>query len=190
MTDGHTPGPEQNFTLQELRQKRYIVLSGGGIHGVSHLGFVSYIKHVLGGNEAFGAQFLGFAGVSIGAFLSLLLACGEFNLARLFYWMTNPTFFLRLLQQIDMQRAWRSYGAVPPDVVSRICAPFWRHTFPDRVTGPFTSSTPKPVKPCPSQHSTPRAGAWSTTRTKRRPTTKSPIPSMHPCVCPLFANPL
>lgn len=96
-----------------IRTKRYLVLSGGGIHGLSHIGFVSYIKFLLGGDDHFRSQFRGFAGTSIGAFMSLLLCCGETSMSRLFCWMTNPRFFLRILQSINLKRTWETYGAVP-----------------------------------------------------------------------------
>jgi len=99
------------------------VFSGGGIHGLNHIGFLSYIKYALGGNTAFREQIKGFAGTSIGAFLSMLLACGETNLWQLFHWMTNPLFFARLLQSVNLPNTWRSFGAIPPRIgIEYICS--------------------------------------------------------------------
>lgn len=98
-----------------LHNKHYLVFSGGGIHGISHLGFLSFVKCLLG-PEQFRAQFRGFAGASIGAFLSMLLVCGELNLSRLFYWMANPAFFAKILQSFDLHRTFKSFGAVPNTV--------------------------------------------------------------------------
>jgi hypothetical protein len=102
----------QNNEIQRMVQsKHYIVLSGGGIHGVSHIGFLSYLKHVVGPDH-FSKQFRGFAGTSIGAFLAMILACGETNMVRIFYWITNPSFFLRLFQKLNLKHMWRSYGMI------------------------------------------------------------------------------
>ncbi len=115
--------------LDTLRSKRYLIFSGGGMHGISHVGFLSFVKYTLGmggmgigegmfvsPDLAFHQQFRGFAGTSVGAFLAMLLACGETKISRLFYWITNPRFFIQIMQNLDIQRAWRSYGAVPNSV--------------------------------------------------------------------------
>ena len=128
---------QRQHTRKTLEDKHYLVFSGGGIHGVSHLGVVSLVKHLLGGNEAFDRQFQGFAGTSVGAFLAMILACGEYNLPRLFYWMTNPSFFLKLLQKLDIGRAWKEYGAIPPDQGVRYLALILDTYFPEASSWTF-----------------------------------------------------
>src|SRR5690348_15158658 len=94
--------------MNRLQNKQYMVFSGGGILGVSHIGVVAYVKNMVGLN-----QFLGFAGTSIGAFLAMVLACNEQNPQQMFYWMTNPEFFLQLVNSIHVQQIGKTYGVIP-----------------------------------------------------------------------------
>jgi predicted acylesterase/phospholipase RssA len=94
--------------MNRLQNKQYMVFSGGGILGVSHIGVVAYVKNMIGLHH-----FLGFAGTSIGAFLAMILACGEQNPQQMFYWMTNPEFFLQLVNSIHLPQIGKTYGVIP-----------------------------------------------------------------------------
>ncbi len=122
----------KEYAHQTIRTKRYLILSGGGVHGISHIGFISFVKFVLGGD--FNDHFKGFAGTSIGAFLALLLTCGETNVSQLFCWITNPAFIAQILQSLDLHRAWRSYGAVPNEVGTSYIDFILRHYFPSQLS--------------------------------------------------------
>lgn len=137
----------KRFAREAIQSKRYLIFSGGGVHGISHIGFISFVKHILGGGGGggdgqsssvnFNGHFKGFAGTSIGAFIAMLLACNETNVSQLFCWITNPNFIAQILQSLDLHRAWRSYGAVPNDVGTSYIDFILRHYFPSSARMTF-----------------------------------------------------
>jgi predicted acylesterase/phospholipase RssA len=63
--------------MEFLCNCKYLVLSGGGVNGLSELGAIEFMDLVLKKRGGVRSHFQGFAGVSIGAFISLGLVCGE-----------------------------------------------------------------------------------------------------------------
>lgn len=57
-----------------ISQRKFLVLSGGGVNGLCHVGGLRVLKAVLG--KDLKEHFKGFAGTSVGAFISLSLVCG------------------------------------------------------------------------------------------------------------------
>lgn len=122
-------GDWKEYARTSIKTKRYLILSGGGVHGIAHIGFISFVKYYVDDNQ-FRTHFRGFAGTSIGAFLALLLACHETNVAQLFCWVTNPAFITQVLQSLDLKQAWRAYGAVPNHIGTSYIESILQHYFP------------------------------------------------------------
>lgn len=61
--------------MQELKNSRYLVSSGGGVNGLCELGSMRAIQRMLNVKHL-NDHFKGYAGCSIGAFLSLGIVCG------------------------------------------------------------------------------------------------------------------